>query len=235
MTVIAEAEALAARNIHQRLHAVMGEVSFVEKVRKDGMKYSVVLHDDVTALVRGPLLKNGVHYYSTVRRVRQDGNRTEIALSVVFVNIDNPSDVLVVESVGYGIDTQDKGPGKGISYATKYALIKTLGLASGDDPDKQQDIEHVPQSTYEKEVKPPPTLDPEKKLLHAEAITEAGSFTEFGGEHVAEWLKGRGMSSLHKADVETLNACVGAMKEEAAMMKEEEAKAESGSNGQTEL
>jgi hypothetical protein len=44
-----------------------------------------------------------------------------------------------VETIGYGVDPQDKGPGKAISYGVKYALLKVLGLETGDDPDTVQD------------------------------------------------------------------------------------------------
>jgi hypothetical protein len=44
-------------------------------------------------------------------------------------------------SFGYGIDDQDKGAGKAMSYAVKYALLKTLGLETGDDPDENQDAQ----------------------------------------------------------------------------------------------
>jgi hypothetical protein len=44
-----------------------------------------------------------------------------------------------VETFGYGVDAQDKGPGKAMSYGVKYALLKVLGLETGDDPDVVQD------------------------------------------------------------------------------------------------
>ena len=49
-------------------------------------------------------------------------------------------DLIDVETFGFGIDDQDKGPGKAMSYAVKYALLKTLGLETGDDPDMDQDV-----------------------------------------------------------------------------------------------
>jgi hypothetical protein len=60
---------------------------------------------------------------------------------VRFANIDDPQDFIDVESCGHGIDTQDKGPGKAQSYAVKYALLKALGLETGDDADHDS-IEH---------------------------------------------------------------------------------------------
>lgn len=122
-------------NLHQRLHAVMGEVDYIQKERKGGVQYTIISHDAVTAKVRPVLVKHGVVYYPVGMDRKQDGNRTEMTLTIRFANIDDPTDHIDVVSAGYGIDGQDKGPGKAISYAVKFALLKTLGLETGDDPD----------------------------------------------------------------------------------------------------
>lgn len=131
------------QNIYQRLHAVMQEVTYIQKESKKGMNYSIVSHDAVTAKVRPALVKHGVIYFPVDLRPAQDGNRTEVVLTVRFVNVDNPAEFIDVPSLGYGIDSQDKGPGKAISYAVKYALLKALGLETGDDADHDA-IEHEP-------------------------------------------------------------------------------------------
>lgn len=131
------------KNIHQRLAAAMGKVSYIQKDElKSGMKYRVVTHDKVTALVRPALLDAGVVYYPHEIKHEQVGNRTEVSMVVRFANIDDPKDFIDVPSLGYGIDSQDKGPGKAISYCVKYALLKALGLETGDDPDMDQTTEH---------------------------------------------------------------------------------------------
>jgi hypothetical protein len=127
------------RNIAQRIAAVMGEVDYVQKERKQGMNYSIVSHDAVTAKVRPLLHKHGVIYYPRGLQVQQNGNRTEAVFMVRFENIDERTDFIDVETIGYGVDPQDKGPGKAISYGVKYALLKVLGLETGDDPDTVQD------------------------------------------------------------------------------------------------
>jgi hypothetical protein len=133
---------MQAANIHQRIAKVMQTITYIQKEKKQGMRYTIVSHDAVTAKVRGPLLDAGIHYYpKTVSHV-QNGNRTQCEMVVRFVNIDDPSDYIDVETFGYGIDDQDKGPGKAMSYAVKYALLKCLGLETGDDPDLEQDVQH---------------------------------------------------------------------------------------------
>jgi hypothetical protein len=140
-------DAAKGRNIAQRIAAVMGEVDYVQKERKSGMNYSIVSHDAVTAKVRPLLHKHGVIYYPRALSVQQNGNRTEAQFTVRFENIDDRADFIDVETFGYGVDPQDKGPGKAISYAVKYALLKLLGLETGDDPDTVQDnrADHLPE------------------------------------------------------------------------------------------
>jgi len=129
-------------NIHQRLSKAMERVTYIQKDKKSGMNYSIVSHDSVTAKVRPALLESGIVYYPVDVKHTQNGNRTEVAMTVRFVNAEKPGDFFDVQSFGYGIDSQDKGPGKAMSYAVKYALLKTLGLETGDDPDHDQNTEH---------------------------------------------------------------------------------------------
>jgi hypothetical protein len=127
-------------NIYQRLAKVMGEVDYIQKEKKQGMRYSIVSHDAVTAKVRPILLKHGIVYHISDLWYEQIGNRTQVKLVVTFVNIDAPEECIESHSIGFGIDDQDKGAGKAISYAVKYALLKTLGLETGDDPDENQEV-----------------------------------------------------------------------------------------------
>lgn len=143
----APAAAVDARNIHQRLHAVMQEVDYVQKDKKIdvGRGYKAVTHDAVTAKVRPVLVKHGVMYYPQNMRHEQNGNRTEVSLDVVFVNVNDPTDKVAVPTFGYGIDPGDKGPGKAVSYAIKYALLKALGLETGEDADNDGDVKRAPE------------------------------------------------------------------------------------------
>ncbi len=125
------------KNVHQRLAAAMSEVDYIQKERKQGMNYTIVSHDAVTAKVRPVLLKNGIVYYPVRCDNQHNGNRAECSMTVRFVNVDEPTDFFDVPTFGYGIDPQDKGPGKAMSYAVKYALLKALGLETGDDPDTE--------------------------------------------------------------------------------------------------
>ena len=126
-------------NIAQRINACMADVDYIQKEKKQGMNYSIVSHDAVTAKVRPILQKHGVVYYPRNMTVHQEGNRTQATFDVRFENMDDRTDFIDVATFGYGVDPQDKGPGKAMSYGVKYSLLKVLGLETGDDPDAVQD------------------------------------------------------------------------------------------------
>lgn len=144
-------------NVHQRLAAAMQVVKYIQNEKKPGMQYRTVSHDKVTAKVRPALLDAGIVYYPVRCDYVQSGNRTECSVTVRFVNIDEPTDYFDVPTLGFGVDGQDKGPGKAMSYAVKYALLKAMGLETGEDPDDDADT-----PAYQ-----PPNLSlkPEKKRL----------------------------------------------------------------------
>ena len=58
-----------------------------------------------------------------------------IEVAVVFHNCLFPEEMVGTESVGMGIDDNDKAMGKAYTYAVKYALLKLFRLRYGDDPD----------------------------------------------------------------------------------------------------
>lgn len=142
-------------NILQRINAVMQELDYLQKEKKSGMQYSFVSHDKVTGAIRPLLVKHGIVCFPTDFNVKQEGNRTQLQCKVRFVNIENHHDCIVVDSFGYGIDAQDKGPGKAISYAVKYALLKTFALETGDDPDQDQHVKFEPDNAAKPEKKEP--------------------------------------------------------------------------------
>jgi len=157
------------KNVHQRLAEAMAEVQYIQKDRKAGMNYTIVSHDKVTAAVRPALLKVGIVYYPIRCEHTHNGNRAECSMTIRFVNVDEPADFFDVPSFGYGIDPQDKGPGKAMSYAVKYALLKALGLETGDDPDH----ENIDYTRDDPAVPPAPTAEAAKaKLMGSKTAAE---------------------------------------------------------------
>ena len=152
---------MTKKNIHQRLAEVMQKVTYIQKERKQGMNYTIVSHDVVTAKVRPALLDAGIVYYPVRCDHTHNGNRAECGMTIRFVNIDEPSDFFDVQTFGYGVDPQDKGPGKAMSYAVKYALLKALGLETGDDADHDS-IDHDKEDPADPPKQPEPKSEPER-------------------------------------------------------------------------
>lgn len=127
-------------NILQRINEVRKEVTYIQKDKKQGMRYSVVSHDVVTAKLRSSFVNHGIVYWPLHFTTEQFGNRTQAWGTCRFACIDDMNDYIDVYTGGYGIDEQDKGPGKALSYACKYALLKVCMLETGDDPDLDQHV-----------------------------------------------------------------------------------------------
>ncbi|UCF13209.1 MAG: ERF family protein [Thermoplasmatales archaeon] len=154
-------------NLHQRLHAIMKDIKYIQKdldVNITANKtYKGISHDAVTKEIRSALVNHRVLAIPSVIDTKEVdyttkdkyGNeklstRTKVVIEVNFINIDNPEDYLKVCAFGYGLDSQDKGPGKAVSYAVKYALLKTFSLETGDDP--ENDIDDIQLSEAIKKV-----------------------------------------------------------------------------------
>lgn len=133
-------------NIYQKLQAVMKAVAYIKKdaTVSGGGSYKAVTHDQVTAFVRPHFVEQGIVVVPRLAsgavvdtgRKTSSGNpiiRYEGLYEVSFVNADEPSDVCVIPVSAHAEDQGDKAPGKALSYATKYAVLKALMLESGEN------------------------------------------------------------------------------------------------------
>lgn len=139
-------------NIFQRMSKVTAEISAVAKNLEVGFgsnKYRAVGEADILAAVKPIEAKYGVYSYPYSREIVESGTMEKetksgksvqlymrIKVTYRFLCIDNPESYLDIESFGDGVDTQDKAPGKAMTYADKYALMKAYKIITGDDPDQ---------------------------------------------------------------------------------------------------
>jgi len=131
-------------NIHQRLNAVMADVNYIKKDKKIEIgkgSYSVTGHDAVTKLIHPLLVEHGINLIPSVVEMTQEGNRTRVLMSFDWINIDDPKDFFTNQCVSYGVDNQDKGPGKSISYAQRFITLKTLHLETGERDVEEYDVD----------------------------------------------------------------------------------------------
>ncbi len=64
-----------------------------------------------------------------------------VLLTLAIVDIES-GEIVEVESVGHGLDSADKAPGKAMTYARKYALLNAYKIPTGEDPDAEKSVEH---------------------------------------------------------------------------------------------
>ncbi len=139
-------------NIFEKLSNITNEISNVNKnltVGEGKSSYKAVGEADILKAVKELEFKYRVYSYPYSREViestmyttsNQYGDKNNIFSRIKtiyrFVNIDKPEEYIETTTFSEGIDTQDKGSGKAMTYADKYALMKSYKIITGDDPDQ---------------------------------------------------------------------------------------------------
>lgn len=162
-------------NIFEKMSAVTTELSAVKKNLNVGIgrsSYKAVGEADVLAAVKPLEAKYKIYSYPYSRKVIDSGNlvlkssydgreteknQTYLRVETVyrFVNCEEPTEFIDITSYGDGIDTGDKAPGKALTYADKYALLKAYKIITGEDPDQYQS----PENGYTRETPMPPRCE----------------------------------------------------------------------------
>ncbi len=144
-------------NIYQKMSAVTSELQTVAKnLTVDagkGNSYKAVSERDIIDAVKPVEIKHGIYSYPYDRQIIEsqtleseneyNGKITKkttffsrIKTTYRFVNVDKPDEYIDMVTFAEGIDPQDKGSGKAMTYADKYALMKAYKISTGDDPDQ---------------------------------------------------------------------------------------------------
>lgn len=137
-------------NIYQRLNNVRKAIGYIQKDAKV-QNYKAVTHDMVTSEIRPHLIEHGIiivpkiTHSNMVATGTQTSSGTpmmrfEARYDIEFVNIDQPDDKVIVPMEGHANDTGDKAPGKAVSYATKYAVLKVLSIETGENEESRQEL-----------------------------------------------------------------------------------------------
>lgn len=135
-------------NIYQRINEVRKKISYVQK-NAEVQGYRAVTHDDVTGQVRNHLIDQGIIIvprllWSKKVQVGSTKNgapifRHDAWYEVDFVNCDDPSDRITVPVESNANDHGDKAPGKAMSYATKYAMLKLFNIETGENEESRNE------------------------------------------------------------------------------------------------
>ena len=147
---------------------MMRDVGYVQKAgHNDFQNYKYATEADAIAALRPAMIKHGLCMIPSVESVEQDewGN-TNVLMH--YRILDEEGNFLSFRAAGSGNDKNSKGVGdkgiyKALTGASKYALLKTFMMETGDDPE-------VP-NQQEKESKPEPK--PDSKPQAAEIVDES--------------------------------------------------------------
>jgi hypothetical protein len=138
-------------NILQRINEVRKAVAYVRKDKRVGEGgYLAVTHDNVTAETRDHFIAHGVVIVPSLvsSAVVLTGTTTKNGVPFIryearyrfeVLNVDEPADKIVMELEAHAIDQGDKAPGKALSYAKKYAVLKLLEIESGEQEEDRSD------------------------------------------------------------------------------------------------
>lgn len=155
-------------NIYEKMLNITNEIASVNKnltVGEGKSKYKAVGEADVLKAVKELEFKHKVYSYPVNREIiestmyttnNQYGEKNNIFSRIKttyrFVNVENPDEYIEIISYAEGIDTQDKGAGKAMTYSDKYALMKAYKIITGEDPDQNPSQEEkVTNKTYTKQ------------------------------------------------------------------------------------
>lgn len=159
-----------------KLHAIYKDLGYVQKDGKNSFHGYKYLSDSGLKTALHPLLeKNGVLFLPTVKDVEdiraietkagKIETVTKVTIEYCYVDVESGENVAGT-SVGYGVDSADKGVYKAFTGAVKYAHLQTFQIPSGDDPEAD--------STFEKDsAEAAQTKVRDEKVTKAKAANEA--------------------------------------------------------------
>jgi len=149
-------------NIFEKMSAITTELGVVAKNLNvsagKGNSYKAVSERDVLDSVKPLEAKYKVYSYPVYRETVEseqlesessyNGNVTKrttfytrLKTTYRFVNIEKPEEFIDTTVFSVGMDSQDKGDGKAMTYADKYALMKAYKISTGDDPDQDGSVD----------------------------------------------------------------------------------------------
>ena len=190
-------------NIYQKINEVMKNVEYLtkdDKVEFGTTKYKAISEEKVTTAVREQLVKKGIviipveqqsENKELIRTEKSVNMLTTVHVKYRIQNIDDVNDFIEVESNGTGVDTQDKGVGKAMTYAYKYMLLRTFAIPTGEDPDKISSAETDAKIKKEIEAEQEKVISKQKE----ESLDKAIENRKISDETVLQVLEKYGYSS----------------------------------------
>ena len=163
-------------SLYKKMHMVMVESEAIEKNMTvgDGGKnsYKAVSEAAVLNAIKPLLKKHGLVIFPVGIKIQENFQEyqgkygitqrfmSELHAKYKLVDIDT-GEFEILETVGYGADSQDKGSGKAMTYAYKALIQKTFCLFSGEDTDNEHSDDIEKKNSHDNH--PPQNLPPQWK------------------------------------------------------------------------
>ncbi|MFY9326476.1 MAG: ERF family protein [Georgfuchsia sp.] len=173
---------MSDRNLYQRINEVRKAVAYIQKdksVSTGGGSYKAVTHDTVTAMVRGPMIEAGIVCYpylvQSMMNAKEEGSkqaRYDATYDFEFINCDKPEDRLTIRIQAHAMDNADKAPGKALSYAKKYAMLKLFELETGEDEESRYNKDEFQVAEWAAKIAASADLE-ELRIIYGEAVAAA--------------------------------------------------------------
>jgi hypothetical protein len=130
-----------SKTIFSKIAKVMSQVSRVPKNGYNSFhKYNYATESDLTESIRPILLESGLAFFSNVMEQERDGEFSKVKMEFTLADIET-GEVLKSIYWGEGQDKGDKGLYKAYTGATKYFLMKTFLIPTGDDPEADSSVD----------------------------------------------------------------------------------------------
>lgn len=169
-------------NLYQLINEIRKKVDYIQKdksVSTGGGSYKAVTHDQVTAILREHMITFGVVCVPSLVASKANDRvgdakqfRYDATYSFDFVNADKPEEKLSITIEAHAMDNADKAPGKALSYAKKYAVLKLFEIETGEDEESRYQQGEFEVDGYIELINSAKTMD-ELKTVFAESFGAA--------------------------------------------------------------
>ena len=129
------------------LGAIMADVGYVRGTgRNDHQRYNYTSDEDLAAAIQPALVKHGVALLPVSTQVSEstvdvkNGKAQRVLISVTWRVAHTSGQWMQLQTVGEGVDKQDKSTAKGLTGARKYLMRLLFCVPTGDDNEKEDAV-----------------------------------------------------------------------------------------------
>ena len=134
------AKNLTVETAKGRGYKAVSERDIIDAVKPLEAEYRIYSYPFSRELVESGILESESTYDG--KTTNKTTFYTHLKTVYRFVDIDAPDTFIDMCVYSVGLDTQDKGDGKAMTYGDKYALMKAYKISTGDDPDQEASADY---------------------------------------------------------------------------------------------